>query len=263
MEEFYPGFRFRERHITRTREYQESRLAACGLDPALYGDQAAAGLFGQDCFKAMREAAHQIDGYVHVEQRFRQTEPIAIGEPLTQRGWIEAYDEVARGHLLHRTFEFVRNNGSVAVVADVIGLVPDAEKWSAARKSVGKSEAVDPKEGFAPVQDKTMTPDDVTLFSSDVGNLIHFDIHFAQRLGYRAPLAQGLQTMVWMMGQLTEDGPPMSFDVSAKFKRPVFWDDRMSLWSRSGKNGFIEELRALNAAGKVTSDLMVREMSYS
>lgn len=262
-EEFYRGFKFPERPVTRTREYQETRLRACVVDPALYGDQAAAGLFGQDCFKAMREAGHQVDGLVQTEQRFRQIEPIAIGEPVTQRGWIEAFDEVERGHRLHRTFEFVRRDGSVALVADVIGLVPDKEKWVAAAAKGGRKAPTDPREGYEHVAEKRMTPEDVTLFSSDVGNLIHFEPDFAADLGYRAPLAQGLQTMVWMMGRLTEDGPPASFALSAGFKRPVFWDDAASLWQHRGPDGFIDRMRALNEAGKLTAELTVASLSYA
>lgn len=260
-EEFYKGFRFADRAVTRTRDYQESRLRACGVDPELYGDQAAASLFGQDCFKAMRPAGHQVDGLVHTEQRFVQFEPIAIDEPLTQRGWIEAYDEVPRGHRLHRVFEFVRADGNVALRSDVIGLVPDKSKWAGASKAAAP--APDPREGFEQLAAKTMTPGDVTLFSSDVGNLIHFEPEFAKGLGYRAPLAQGLQTMVWMMGELTEDGPPMAFDLSATFRRPVFWDDAMTLWARRGQNGFIEALRTLNGEGKLTAELIVQSLSYA
>lgn len=264
-EEFRPGFRFPERSVTRSRDYQESRLRACGVDPALYGDQAAAGLFGQDCFKALRAAGHQIDGLVQTEQRFRQIQPVAIGEPLTQRGWIEAYEEVPRGHRLHRTFEFLRRDGAVALIADVIGLVPDAAKWAAATPSVAKSAAPspeDPRNGFAPVAEKRMSPEDVMLFSGDVGNLIHFEPDFAAGLGYRAPLAQGLQSMIWMMGQLTEDGPPMSFDLVANFRRPVFWDEPTSLWVRKGANGFIDRARTLNGDGKLTAELTVASQSY-
>ena len=262
-EEFYPGFRFPERPVTRTRDYQDSRLLACGVDPALYGDQAAAGLFGQDCFKAMRAAGHQVDGLVQTEQRFRQIEPIAVGETVTQRGWIEAYEEVPRGHRLHRTFEFVLKDGTVALTADVIGLVPDKEKWAAAAKKAPQSAPSDPRGGHALVSEKSMTPEDVTLFSSDVGNLIHFEPDFAANLGYRAPLAQGLQTMVWMMGKLTEDGPPASFELAASFRRPVFWDDGASLWLHRAKTGFIDSMRALNTGGKVTAELTVSSLSYA
>tara|TARA_E500000305_G_scaffold73043_1_gene58897 strand:- start:850 stop:1674 length:825 start_codon:yes stop_codon:yes gene_type:complete len=262
-EEFYPGFRFPERPVIRTRDYQDSRLLACGVDPALYGDQAAAGLFGQDCFKAMRAAGHQVDGLVQTEQRFRQVEPIAVGETVTQRGWIEAYEEVPRGHRLHRTFEFVLKDGTVALTADVIGLVPDKEKWAAAAKKAPQSAPSDPRDGHALVSEKSMTPEDVTLFSSDVGNLIHFEPDFAANLGYRAPLAQGLQTMVWMMGKLTEDGPPASFELAASFRRPVFWDEEASLWLHRAKTGFIDRMRALNAGGKMTAELTVSSLSYA
>ncbi|MEO9899625.1 MaoC family dehydratase [Nisaea sp.] len=261
-EEFYPGFRFTEQPVIRTREYQDSRLKACGVDPALYGDQAAAGLFGQECFKAMRAAGHQVDGLVQTEQRFRQLEPVAVGETLTQRGWIEAYEEVPRGHRLHRKFEFVLKDGTVALTADVIGLVPDKEKWAAAATGKSISPPSDPRLGFELESEKMMTPEDVTLFSSDVGNLIHFQPEFAANLGYRAPLAQGLQTMVWMMGKLTEDGPPASFELVATFRRPVFWDEATSLWLNRGKTGFIDSMRTLNESGKLTVELMVSSLSY-
>lgn len=63
------------------------------------------------------------------------------------------------------------------------------------------------------------------------------------------------------MGKLTEDGPPASFEVTATFRRPVFWDEDASLWLHRAKTGFIDSMRVLNAGGKLAAELTVSSLS--
>ena len=96
----------------------------------------------------------------------------------------------------------------------------------------------------------------VRVFSGDVGNQIHFDPAFAARLGYRAPLAQGLMTMLWMVGRLAEEtGLSVPLAVTARFRRPVFWDDRMVLAGRRDASGRLIRLETRNTDGRITAEL--------
>ena len=260
---------FPERIAQRTAEYQARKLRACGVDPELYGDTAETGLFGQDCFKAMTAGGVVLDGMVHMAQRFGLHQPAMIAAPLVQRGWIASDEADPRGRRIVQKFEFLRADGDIAMTAEMFRLKPDPTKMGARRGTRRKEE--DLRQGLALLDDKTMRPEDVMAFSEDVGNLIHFEPDFASRYGYRAPISQGIQTMIWMMGYLARDRVPRTFDVTARFARPVHWDDTVTLWgipkndspNTDGQiTGGPELLRAINAEGKLAAELRVDALTY-
>ncbi|MDA1310960.1 MAG: MaoC family dehydratase [Proteobacteria bacterium] len=255
---------FPERIAQRTAEYQARKLRACGVDPALYGDTVETGLFGQDCFKAMTAGGVVLDGMVHMAQRFALHRPAMIDERLVQRGWIASDEADPRGRRIVQKFEFLRADGDIVVTAEMFRLKPDPAKMGASRGTRRKDE--DPRQGLTLLDGKTMRPKDVMAFSEDVGNLIHFEPDFAKRYGYRAPISQGIQTMIWMMGALARDRPPQTFDVTARFARPVHWDDTVRLWASPNTEdqitGAPDVLRAINAEGKLAAELRVDAVTY-
>ncbi len=250
---------FPDRTATRTRAYQERKLRACDVDPALYGDALETGLFGQDCFKAMTAGGVVLDGMVHMAQRFELRRPARLGDTLHQRGWVASDEEHPRGRRIVQIFEFLTRQGTVSARAEMFRLKPDPEKMGAGVGARRASE--DPRAGMIQIAEKTMRPQDVTAFSEDVGNLIHFDPDFAGRYGYRAPISQGIQTMVWMMGALAARACPTRLDVTARFARPVHWDDAVTLW-RDERNAAPAVLRAVNADGKLAAELRVDLLEY-
>lgn len=250
---------FPERTARRTRDYQERKLRACGVDPALYGDTVETGLFGQDCFKAMTAGGVVLNGMVHMAQRFELYQATTLDQPLIQRGWIASDEEGPRGRRIVQIFEFFGGDGAVSARAEMFRLKPDPAKMGVSRGTRRASE--DPSVGMALIDEKTMRPQDVTAFSEDVGNLIHFEPDFAARYGYRAPISQGIQTMIWMMGALAKVVAPTSLDVTARFARPVHWDDTVTLWS-VGDGEVLDVLRAVNAEGKLAAELRVDQIEY-
>lgn len=254
---------FPERTASRDRDYQERKLRACGVDPALYGDSVETGLFGQDCFKAMTAGGVVLDGMVHMAQRFELLAPARLGEALSQRGWIASDEPDPRGHRIVQVFEFRAPDGAISARAEMYRLKPDPEKMGASRGT--RRSVEDPTTNMRQIGAKTMRPQDVTAFSEDVGNLIHFDPDFAGRYGYRAPISQGIQTMIWMMGALAERAYPRRFDVTARFARPIHWDDAVTLW-RDGETTAETHaprlLRAINAEGKLAAELRVDHIDY-
>jgi hypothetical protein len=250
---------FPERTTLRTPAYQERKLRACGVDPALYGDTVETGLFGQDCFKAMTAGGVVLDGMVHMAQRFELLRPATLGEPLTQHGWIASDEEDPRGRRIVQIFEFLTADGAISARAEMFRLKPDPAKMGASRGT--RRAATDPRDDMTKIDEKTMRPEDVTAFSEDVGNLIHFEPDFAGRYGYRAPISQGIQTMIWMMGALAGERAPLRFDMTARFARPIHWDDTVSLWAGEGDAG-PDMLRVVNAEGKLAAELRVDRIEY-
>lgn len=251
---------FPERMARRTAAYQDRKLRTCGVDPALYGTTAETGLFGQDCFKMITASGRTLDGMVHMAQRFELRHLTGLDEPLSQRGWIASDEEDPRGRRIVQRFEFSRADGTLAVIAEMFRLAPDPAKMGGGRGT--RKSAEDPRDGMELVSEKTLRPEDVTGFSEDVGNLIHFNPEFAARYGYHAPISQGIQTMVWMMGALARDRVPTSFDVTARFVRPVYWDDTATLWGRPGEAAPHDLLRSVNGEGKLTAELRVESIAY-
>lgn len=249
---FEPGFRFPDRRVAIDAGYQRERLTASGVDPGVWGDVADPVLWALEGFRSMTAAGQDIDGYVHVEQRLRMAVPVPLGEPVTFRGVTAALDPAPRGRHLVQRFEAVRDDGMVAVVAEHVGLLPDPARMGGGAAAA----AAAPADGLEVLARKRLTPDQVRVFSGDVGNEIHFDPAFAARYGYRAPLAQGLMTMLWMLAQLAREAGPAPLQVTARFRRPVFWDEEMLLLGRRGRGG-LDRMETRNADGKVTAELAV------
>ena len=57
----------------------------------------------------------------------------------------------------------------------------------------------------------------------------HHDPEAAAAIGMRAPIAQGLMGFTLLFNVLAEGGLPVKFDIEARFKRPIFWDDELKL----------------------------------
>lgn len=252
-----PGFEFPERPVVRAAADQARWLAAAGVDPAVWAGVAEPTLWGNDGFRGMKLVRQQPNGYVHVEQLMEIAGPVPLGEEVRFRGTTVSVEPVRKGRMVTQRFEVVRPGGVVAVILTHVGLLPDpaamVERGGPERIGAG---GVSPEpEPLEPLAGQTMSPDRVTTFSREVGNLIHFDPVFAQGLGFRAPLAQGLQTMTWMVGAL---GPTQPLEVRCRFRRPVFWDEAMTLAGRRDGDGRLAYLETRNQAGKATAQLEVR-----
>ncbi|MDF1793683.1 MAG: MaoC family dehydratase [Thalassobaculaceae bacterium] len=251
-ETLVPGFQFPATAISRDADAQAEALRACAVDPAVWSGLTEPTLWGNDGFRAMSAAGQGIDGYIHVEQRLTLTGTVPLGTAVTFRGETVANEEVPRGRRIVQRFEVRRSDGGVAVVSEHVRLLPDLEKMGAKAGGPGRPEEV-PGEAVAK---KTMTPGDVVTYSRPVGNEIHFDPDFAARYGYRAPLAQGLMTMTWMAAYLAGDLAAAARAVLvARFRRPVFWDDALSLVGDRDADGRLMRLCALNADGRIACEL--------
>jgi hypothetical protein len=261
------GFRFPEWTIIRQYSYQTERLTASGVDPSFYGNYAEIGLYGLDGFRAMTKGGMSIDGYMLLQMRYRQKEPIYLDEPLLIRGWVEAVSPTSIGIKVHHVYEFYRPTGEIPLINDIIGITAEPEQLAKHRpqKPSKKHEPkTDPTDGFMLIQEKRLTPHDVKVFSQDVGNEIHFDPEFAARYGFHAPLAQGVMSAVWLISALVRQEVPKKLDINIHFLRPVFWDDGACLWGKpdpAGRRPY-EMARSTNAANKITAEMRIEHLDY-
>lgn len=259
-----PGASFAERSICHDAAYQEPRLRAAGVAPARYGSVSEAGLFGLDCFDSMTQAGLDIDGYVFLAQSYRQTAPVALDETVRISGHVRHRETMSRGVLVDEIYRFTNASGNVLIETELTGLLADAH---GAAEPAGRPDAPTlprrpelGRDGWELLTEKQVTPDDVRVFSQDVGNEIHFDADFAARYGFRAPLAQGIMSAVWLLSALADEtgAPPAAFHAELRYLRPVFWDAGASLWVRRDRSGAVMAAESRNEDGKVTADLVLR-----
>lgn len=259
-----PGASFAERALHHDAAYQAPRLRAAGLQPERYDAVSEAGLFGLDCFDSMSLAGLDIDGYVFLAQSYRQIAPLALGETVRISGHVRHRETMRRGVLVDEIYRFTDGNGRVLIETELTGLLADA---LGAAEPAGRPDAPTlPRRselgryGWELLAEKQVTPDDVRVFSQDVGNEIHFDADFAARYGFRAPLAQGIMSAVWLLSALVDETgtPPPAFHAELRYLRPVFWDAAATLWIRRAPDGSVSAVESRNEEGKVTADLVLR-----
>lgn len=258
------GFSYRPRPVTHGIGYQVKRLLASDVDPQLLAGSCEVGLFGLDCFTAMVQEGFDIDGYVFLSQVYRSILPVRLGDALTLMGHVRSLQEVSAGHLVSEYYVLHDSEGRACIETELTGLLRDplgAERDRSAAPAIRRRGDL-PAATWVKVQDKVLTPEKVRVFSEDVGNAIHFDPEYARRCGFRAPLAQGVMSAVWLMSTLCQDGLPTSFDVEVRYLRPVFWDSAATLWVSHAEDGKVAMARSLNEDGKPTADMRVRELSY-
>lgn len=257
-----PGDGYRKRAVRHDAVYQAERLKAAGVDPSLYGGMAETGLYGLDCFDSMVDAGLDIDGYVFLGQKYRLIRQPALGEQLQIDGYVRDLAETARGPVASEIYRFADADGHVCVESELTGLLALPEGVVAEGAPALRRRAAQPADGWTLIQEKQVTPDDVRIFSQDVGNEVHFDVEFARRHGFRAPIAQGIMSAVWLLSALyRDDVQPERFLVDIRYLRPVFWDDFASLWVRRDDEGAIAMVQARNEEGKATADLTVLSLS--
>ena len=252
------GERFAPWAMTVTADLQARLLTACEVRPDALAGQVDASMFAQACFLAILRTGRGIDGWVHVGQRIRMRDTVALGEPLVCSFSVQAIEPARRGRLMHLHFAYVRNGHAAPVaLADLTALLPDPALMGAG----GGGDAAD-LDGWRRLASKTLTPERVPAYSADVGNLIHFDPDFAVRYGYRAPLAQGLMGVTWVTGWLAGTaGPPGRLDLEARFRRPIHWDETIDLWTRSDgpASAPVRRFLCVNEADRAATEVSVAD----
>ncbi|MER1966744.1 hypothetical protein [Castellaniella sp. GW247-6E4] len=260
------GFRYPDRIVSHAQAWQHERLLASDVDPACYGDIAEAGLFGLDCFAAMVEAGHDIDGYLFIDQTLVLERPPRLDEPLVLSGQVDRLVPVRRGLLAEETYRLRDQAGALCIETRLRGIVaplPADVATNALEPMPARSPV--PADGWIQIESKQLTPEKVRAFSEDVGNDLHFDPVAARAYGFRAPLAQGVMSVVYLLGALATQAPARRMNVHIEFLRPVFWDSPVTLWQHgiAGDSGGRRVVQSRNESGKATANLIASTLSYA
>ena len=166
---------------------------------------------------------------LHVGVRVTQHAAIPLGEPLGVLARVDNIRPDRRGRYIHVGFQFRRPDGSVPVEIDHQSLIldPNPAPVAAAQKKPASPES---KSEFEVQRRVQLTPEMVSGYSFEFPHLeAHHDPEAAAAIGMRAPIAQGLMGFTLLFNVLAEGGLSVKFDIEARFKRPIFWDDELKL----------------------------------
>ncbi len=257
----HEGFVFPTLETVVTEAAQREKLACCQVDPAVFGDRADITAFAMEAIMATKRAGVSINGSVHVGQYFDLREPIYLGETLTLKGRVTNVEPEPRGHLITSTFELERDDASVPLVMERTSLRISAQ--SETKGPLGRRPTSEPDRSSMQLSaQKQLEPDKVAQYSIEAENLIHSDPNVARQFGFKAPIAGGLMAVRMMMESLVSDGPVETLKMSVRFRRPMFWDELLEIYSHAHEDedrpgGYV----VCRPDGKVVNDAVVHALT--
>lgn len=246
------GFEFPSQTFTVATVDQTRKLKCSGIDPELYGDKVDVAMLGLPTLRVLMASGIPILGGVHLSQRFRQSEPFRLEEEISVRGRILELAPHPRGCILRCEFSYARADGTVCVEAERSGITPIGPKEA----SAGIPRPDETLDGFEEVMRRQLVPQNVADYSDEAGNLIHSDPEVARQHGFRAPIAAGLMGIHFYREALEKRYTPESFDLEVWFRRPMFWDDTLSLVARE-VDGRVAAMHLLCSDSKPASNCVV------
>ena len=222
------GYQLEPDMVGVTRGYQHEKLTTCGIDPNVFAGAADPSFFIGIAIQAGVNSGISAEGAVNMVQSLEVIRPALLDELLLVEGRIESVQEVARGERVETHVWFSDQEGQTVLRANRVSLRPNpnsSEKGGAGVRPepvIKDVSSLDQKNAFQ------LTPDVVRNYSSE-GNSIHYDEAAAKAGGFRAPIIGGGMGVHYLMADFWASRSPDCFACNIYFRRPIFWDDAISV----------------------------------
>ena len=258
-----PGFVFPAETIGLAAAEQRRLHGLCDIPLERYGDTCDVGLLARRPILANTaaiQACHPTVAPVHTVQRLTQHAPVALGETLALSGRYVSVTEVRRGWVARSRWEYRRADGMLVLTVEPDVVLVDPDK----KPVPGGPRPAPPEDpgGWEALTRKQCTPETTCGYCLNTTNLIHTDPATAQRYGYRAPIIAGNQTVNFVLEALSLAARPQSFSIEVRFRKPVFWDEAVTIEGRRDSAGTLTDIRAVNADGVAVADATVNAVAY-
>ncbi len=240
----YQGFNYLPDTVAVTATQQIDKLLACGIDAQIFAGFVDPAFFIGIAIHAGINSGISAEGNINMLQSLRMHRAVLLDEELAVKGQILAVTEVPRGLRVDTDVWFEDAQGQRVISAPRTSLRPDpqrAKSKSDSAKAPGKGAGerpqpvVDDLSALDFLANYQLSPEGVRAYSMQ-GNSIHYEMEPAQRAGFRAPLIGGGMGVHFLMAELwqahKQSGGPEAFDAEIYFRRPIFWDDSVGVYSR-------------------------------
>ena len=256
----YAGFAYTPEQISVTREHQHEKLAACGIDASVFGDDVDPSFFIGLAIHAGINSGITAQGNINMLQNLRVYRAPQLDENLHVTGLIRDVKPVPRGRTLHSEVSFSDADGEVVIQANRVSLKPDPDAQASRGAGDKPAPIVTDVSMLQTARTYQLTPDGVKAYSSE-GNSIHYEEAAAISAGFRAPLIGGGMGVHFLMAHLWGVGDsrrPASFSTDIYFRRPIFWDEAVTV---AVDRGAVPEVMALlKPDGKVGTELTLHRL---
>ena len=224
----YEGFQYRAQTTVVESAEQTRALQVCGIDPAVFGGTADPSFFIGIAIHAGVESGISSDGSVNMVQSLVQHGPLALEREISIAGEVVGVEDVPRGKAVTSEVRFAGPDGKTAITAKRRSLRPDPAKAGARGAGDRPAPVVEDMTQLRKLSDVEMTPERVTGYRA-TGNRIHFDPDAAKAAGFRAPIIGGGMGVHYLAAAIWREFTPQTVDLDIYFRRPVFWDDQLSV----------------------------------
>ena len=249
----HQGFNYLPDTVAVTAAHQVDKLLACGIDADIFAGQVDPAFFIGIAIHAGINSGISAEGNINMLQSLRMHRPVLLDEALMVKGQILAVTEVPRGLRVATDVWFEDAHGQRVISAPRTSLRPnprraeskshsadvtdkDKDKYKAKGAGERPQPVVDDLSALAFLASYQLTPEGVRAYSME-GNSIHYEMEPAQKAGFRAPLIGGGMGVHFLMAELWQahkhSGGPQAFDAEIYFRRPIFWDDSVGVYSRA------------------------------
>ena len=222
------GFQYQSRSLDVSAQTQAERLTACGIDPAIFGEEVDPAFFIGLAIHAGIDSGISAEGNINMLQRLVVHRPARLGETLTVKGEIKSVTAVPRGQRVETDVWFEDLTGERVISCPRTSLRPQAQAQSKSGAGDKPQPVVGDVAALVLHDTYQLTPDRVKSYSVE-GNSIHYEQEAAERAGFRAPLIGGGMGVHYLTAQMWEDRRPSFFDASIYFRRPIFWDEAVQV----------------------------------
>lgn len=233
----YAGFRYQQDTIAVSAAHQQEKLAACGIDADVFAGFIDPAFFIGIAIHAGIHSGISAEGNINMLQALNMHRPVALGEELVVQGRILAVTEVPRGLRVETDVWFEDASGARVISASRTSLRPDPQRAGVKGAGERPVPVIEDVNGLTLLDRYQLSPEGVRAYSME-GNSIHYELESAQRAGFRAPLIGGGMGVHFLMAELWKalaatEGRK-SFDAQIYFRRPIFWDESVGVFSRAG-----------------------------
>ncbi|MEM7541804.1 MAG: hypothetical protein AAF384_09465 [Pseudomonadota bacterium] len=195
-------------------------------------------------------------GQVHIVHHIEQHRPIRLGERLIMAGTVAEPLEHPRGFVAMSNWIYRDEAGDIAFEVRPEVLLLDAARATAAKPSSKSGGAPIDALAYEDVGEKVCTPATTVRYCEGTYNRVHDDIKVAKKLGFRAPIIAGTQTMNFLMEPIFSHSKAPRISLRIRFMRPVFWDDTLVIQA-ARSSGVFKCVRAMNAQKKCVADCAI------
>jgi hypothetical protein len=255
----YAGFKLDADTVVVSAAHQRAKLAVLGVDATAFGHCVDPSFFIGMAIHAGVNSGISSEGAINMVQSLIVHRCALLDEELSVNGEIKSISEVPRGRSTDTDVWFNDENGEPVITARCTSLRPNPDQAPGRGAGARAAPIIEDLELLAMGATHELSPECVKAYSSE-GNSIHYDLAAAQKAGFRAPLIGGGMGVHFLLADLWRRRAPQALSCDIYFRRPIFWDDAVTIGILGDNRAQALVKRDSHGALKVATEIAIHEL---